>query len=86
MVEIYCQAKGLVYFKRFVKRNENGTRHKGHHDRRWYTTVLIEALLGYIGVRWPYKSLGISNKLLIVDLTNFSDVNHDTITRFVEKA
>lgn len=48
--EIYCRAQGMTSFKRFIKRNESGARHKGHHDRRWYGQVLIEDLLGYVGV------------------------------------
>jgi predicted kinase len=84
VTEIYCAARGLTSFRRFVRRNESGRRHKGHHDRRWYPTVFFENCLRAVGVQWPYGPVGVTQKLLKVDSTDFSKVDFQAITRFVQ--
>lgn len=85
LVEIYCTAKGMTTFKRFVSRNESGNRHSGHHDRRWYGKVLLEDLLQYVNIRWPSRPSYLTNKLLIVDTTDFSKVDIEKIIKFVKE-
>lgn len=81
--EIYCTARGLVSFKRFVQRNESGHRHKGHHDRRWYVKVFIQDMLRYLHVNYPYRPVRITPKLLIVDTTNYQKIDIASISKFV---
>lgn len=85
ITEIYCTARGMTSLRRFVSRNEKGIRHKGHHDRRWYPVILLEDLLGYISIRWPHKPLGFNQRLLIVDSTNFSQIDYEKIVSFVKQ-
>ena len=73
--EVYCYSKGMTTLKRFVARNENGQRHKGHHDRRWYTKILLEDLLLYVGVRWPSKPSGLGSTLIEVNTTDLTKVS-----------
>jgi predicted kinase len=84
ITEIYCTARGLTSFKRFVKRNETGNRHSGHHDRRLYGLVFFQNLFRYF-TRWPYKPLGLTKKLLVVDTTDFSRVDYKKIADFVKQ-
>ena len=84
--EIYCRTKGLTSFKRFVRRNEGGARHKGHHDRRWYPTVLSQDLLQYFGISWLHKPLGFSERLYIVDSTDFSKIDYEEIVDYIKEA
>ncbi len=86
VTEIYCRTTGLTSFMRFVRRNENGTRHKGHHDRRWYLQVLLQGMFGFFHIQWLHKPTGISEKLLIVDSTDFSKVDYDKIISFINQA
>lgn len=82
--EVYCFAKGMTTFKRFVSRNESGKRHKGHHDRRWYPKVLAEDLLQYVGIRWPSKPSGISENLIEVNTSEISKVNIQKIIEGID--
>jgi predicted kinase len=82
--EIFCTAKGLTSFRRFVRRNESGQRNKGHHDRRWYPKVLSQDILRIVHINWPYKAVGLSDKLLIIDSTNFSKIDYDKILEFIK--
>lgn len=84
IAEIYCTARGLTSFRRFVSRNEKGVRHKGHHDRRWYPKIFLEDLLHYVKIQWPHKPLGFTEKILVVDSTDFSKVDYKKIADFVE--
>ena len=83
LTEIYCTASGMTSLRRFIGRNEGGRRHKGHHDRRWYIKVFAQDCLRYIGIQWPYKPLGLTDKFLKVDSTDFTKVNFDEISKFV---
>lgn len=83
--EIFCTTKGLTSFKRFVKRNETGLRHKGHHDRRWYIKVFAQDLFRLFHIIWPYKPTGLTNRLLVVDSTEFSKIDYDKIIEFINK-
>lgn len=85
LTEIYCTTKGLTSFKRFVKRNESGNRHKGHHDRRWYLKVLFQDLLRYVYIDWPYKPMNLNERVLILDNTRFSNVDTEKISDFISK-
>lgn len=75
ITEMYCSARGMTRFSRFVKRNESGMRHKAHYDRRWYTSVFLSSLLSYVGIEWPYKPLNISMRMNI-DTTHPSKINY----------
>jgi predicted kinase len=83
--EIYCTTTGLTNFRRFVKRNEAGVRHPGHHDRRWYISTLFQTSLATIGIIWPYKPLGFTDKLMVIDSTVFSGVDYDKIIKFINE-
>ena len=72
--------------KRFIKRNEGGIRHRGHHDRRWYLTMISEELLSYTGIRWPYKPLNYSSDLLTIDTNNIAIIDYKAIVQFVVQA
>jgi predicted kinase len=85
VTEIYCKARGLTSFKRFVRRNESGQRHKGHHDRRWYAKILLEDLLQYAHISWPSRPSGLTHRLLIVDTTEFSKIDYRKIAEFAEQ-
>lgn len=82
ITEIFCTARGFMSFIRFVKRNETNNRHKGHHDRKWYWSVFKHDVARMLGIQWPYKPLGFTNKLLAVDTTNFSKINCQAIADF----
>lgn len=84
LTEIYCTAEGMTSFLRFVRRNESGRRHKGHHDRRWYVKVLVQDCLRLVHIRWPYEPLRLADKFLEVDTTSFSQVDFHKITAFVQ--
>jgi hypothetical protein len=83
VTEIYCTVRGFTSFRRFVRRNESGRRHKGHHDRRWYMKVFFQDCLRHFGIQWPYGRLGLTKKFLMVDSTDFSKVDFQAISRFV---
>lgn len=82
LAEIYCYAKGLVSFKRFVYRNETKVRHSGHHDRRWYLSVFYQCCLRSIGIRGKHRPVGISSKCLKVDTTDYSEIDFQKIIKF----
>lgn len=82
--EIYCTARGLTSFRRFVRRNESNHRHKGHHDRRWYVKVFMQDMLRYVHVSYPYKPVRITQKLLTVDSTNIASIDKTAISKFIE--
>ena len=82
--EIHMNARNFQHFIRFVKRNETHNRHKGHHDRRWYFNEFIYSLVGIFGIVWPYGPLKLSDKLLEIDTTDFSNINYKEVYKFVE--
>lgn len=67
--EIYCPTNGLTSFKRFVTLNESGNRHHGYNDRQWYLPMLVEAMLRYFGIAWPYTPTHVASTLLRVNTT-----------------
>lgn len=81
--EIFCFTRGFTSFKRFVGRNENGLRHRGHHDRRWYLPVFIYSLCGTLKIKWPYKPMKLSDKLLYLNTTDLAKIDYDSITEFI---
>jgi predicted kinase len=78
VAEVRCTTKGLTRLKRYISRNENGARHKGHHDRRWYPSMFIQALGTYIGLEWPYYPMGLS-AVIKVDTSDFSKIDYRAI-------
>lgn len=84
--EVFFYANGFVSFKRFVRRNESGERHKGHHDRRCYPLIFFHGVLHYLPIASPYKPLGLQDAVLRVDATDFKAINMDKIERFVADA
>lgn len=86
VVEIHCIAKGFTSLKRFIKRNESGKRHKGHHDRRWYLNVFLQDSLRMIGIDWPYRPMNLKGRILKVDTTDFKTVNYNEIAEFIKNS
>jgi hypothetical protein len=84
VIEVFCLARGLVSFKRFVARNRSGNRHRGHRDRLWYSLVFGSAALSAIGVS-VYKPLRLSSNVLALDTTDFSQVNYAKVLAFIQK-
>lgn len=85
VAEVYCSAKGLVSFKRFVKRNESGRRHKGHHDRRLYLVIFIQNVLRVFHLDRHYKPLNLSSNVIRMDCTRLPDVDFEKIIRQIKK-
>jgi predicted kinase len=79
IVEVYCFAKGLVRFKRYIKRNESQSRHHGHHDRRWYPVMLFMCLSNYLNIYWPNLPLKLSHEVLMIDSSDFSKIDYPSI-------
>jgi predicted kinase len=86
VTELYCTTKGMTSFKRFVRRNESGVRHKGHHDRRWYIRILCQNLLRYVHITGSHKPLGFTKQLLVVDSTDFFAIDYQKIVEFITTA
>ncbi len=83
VIEVYCRAKGLASFKRFVRRNESGERHRGHRDRIFYPIVFLESVAGIIGIT-PYKPFKISGNFIEVDTTDFNNVEYTNILNYIK--
>ena|SRR5579862_3998341 len=83
--EIFCRSRGFASFRRFVKRNETGSRHPGHHDRRWYLPVLVYSICGILKINWPYKPMNLSQKILRLDTTDLSKIDYAAITQFISQ-
>jgi len=67
-VEVYCKTASKIRRKRYIQRNESGSRHKGHVDSLNYTEEDESALLE----RYAPLCVGL---LIEVDTTDFSVVN-----------
>jgi predicted kinase len=85
VVEIFCFAKGRVLSKRYVQRNRSGERHPGHRDHLWYGVVFMEMAAAGVGAHW-IKPVRVSDKVLKVDTTDFSKVDHEKIVQFIKTA
>ena len=83
VVEVYCRARGLASFKRFVRRNESGERHRGHRDRVFYPVVFMESVVGIIGIT-PYKPFKLSDNFIEVDTTDFNNVDYTNILNYIK--
>jgi len=82
--EIHCYTNGLSSFKRVVKRNESKERHPGHHDRRWYPKILVQAILHNLGIDIAaHKPVQLSDKVLSVNTTDISKVNYAELIEFI---
>ena len=81
--ELYCHVKGLTGFKRYVKRNESGERHKGHRDRIYYPVVLVESLSSYIGYK-PYKPFKLSPHFKHINMNDFTKIDYEEIEKFIK--
>jgi predicted kinase len=81
--EFFCYAKNFEAFRRFVRRNESGRRHPGHHDRRWYLVIFLYSLSRFFGSDWPYKPL--SENVLRIDTTDAADIDYDKLIRFITR-
>lgn len=83
--EIHCYTRGLISFRRAVRRNESGRRHPGHHDRRWYPKVFIQSLLRTVGVRiGAHKPVGIGPHLLELDTSKYPDLDFNQVVAFTK--
>lgn len=83
VVEIFCQASGITVLRRYVSRNKNGERHRGHRDHLWYLLVAAEAA-GPIKLR--YRPFNLSPNVLKVDTNNFASIDYETIHQFIINA
>lgn len=85
VVEIYCYSRGLTNFRRFVRRNESGQRHKGHHDRLFaYIPVLAQATWSYAGVRWKNRPLRLSPHVKLLDTTDITKLDYGRLERYIK--
>ena len=82
--EIYCKAHGWAVIKRYIKRNESGNRHKGHHDRVWYLGVILFNAFGPITHAWNPPMMADATMRLELDTTKFSDLNYAEIIDFIK--
>ena len=82
--EIYCSSRGFTSFKRFVRRNESGNRHRGHHDRRWYLKVFSQDCARLFGSDWPHYPVALSDKLLRLNTTKIAEVDYEKIKLFLK--
>jgi predicted kinase len=83
--EIFCHSRGFTAFKRFVRRNESGARHRGHHDRRWYAAVFIYDICGALHIKWPYKPMQFSDRILYLDTTDLAKIDYEAIIKFISQ-
>lgn len=82
--EIHCYARGMTGFKRAVHRNETGSRHSGHHDRRWYPKVFIQSLLHSVGINiGAHKPVKLGDEILNLDTTIYPGINFNKVIEFV---
>ena len=77
-IEIYCKTSSEVRRKRFIERNESGSRHQGHLDSTNYTKEDEKVLLE----RYAPLRVGI---LIEVDTTDFSSVDPSSIAKQVKE-
>ncbi|MCX6766649.1 MAG: AAA family ATPase [Candidatus Moranbacteria bacterium] len=70
-IQIVCEAKGEIIFRRFKKRHESGNRHPGHRDEIVCEEYRDDLLKG------SYQPLKIGGKIIKADTTSFqsADVN-----------
>jgi predicted kinase len=85
ITELFCTAKGLTSFKRFVKRNETGERHPDHHDRRLYLKIFLQNVFLALNINRHYQPFEFSERVMRVDGTNFSKINYDKIAEFIKQ-
>ncbi len=86
IIEIYCRTHGFTHFKRFVRRNAHGDRHKGHHDRLLaYIPVFLQACLNCIGIQWPNVPLHLSHRLKELDTTDMARVDYESLEKFIRQ-
>ncbi len=84
LIEIHCFMNGYASFRYFVKRNESGARHPGHHDRRWYPKVLFQTTMHILHINiGAHNPVDLSAKTMNLDTTNFPDINYDKILQFI---
>lgn len=84
LVEIHCYTKGYKSFKHFVERNESKKRHAGHHDRRWYPKVGLQATMHSLRVNiGAHKPMGLSKKVMGLDTTNFPKIDYEEVVHFI---
>jgi predicted kinase len=74
-IQIVCETKGEIIFRRFKKRHESGNRHPGHRDEIVCEEYKDDLLKG------SYKSLQISGKIIKADTTNFRSASVDNLAK-----
>lgn len=84
VTEIYCYANGKVIRERFKKRYSTGERHRGHRDNLWVPVLWLEVNAAKIGWHW-IKPLGLSNKPLYIDTSNYLAVDYVAIKQFIKE-
>jgi len=84
VIEIFCYARGLTTYRRFVARNKSGERHPGHRDELWYWVPWLEAVCRQLGWDWV-KPLRFGSDVLQLDTTDFVAVHYETIRAHIKE-
>lgn len=85
VVEVHCFTKGFISFRRAVHRNESGTRHRGHHDRRWYPKIFLQSLFHMVGISvGAHRPIAINNNVLMLDTSSYPDIDFDRVVAFIQ--
>jgi len=79
LIQIVCQAEPAVLLSRVKDRLEKGQRHPGHADKHRFQE--LEKL-----AEEPYKPLDVKSEVLIVDTTDFAQVNTSIIEEFISQS
>ena len=82
VIEVFCFARGLLPFWRFVQRNRTGERHKGHLDYLGYGAVFIGTLITRLGYDL-FGPFGFSRNLITFDMTDFSNMQYSTLKQHI---
>jgi predicted kinase len=76
-IQIICETKGEIIYRRFKRRVELGNRHPGHRDELVCEEIKNNLLKG------DYKSLQIGGKIIKVDTTSFRSMNIEKIAEMI---
>jgi len=82
VAEVFCTADPAMIWQRFHERHRQGNRHPGHRDHLWGPTMWLDLTCSKLGWHW-IKPVGISQRLLRVDTTDFSKLDYQAIKDFV---
>ncbi len=81
-IEVFCFARGLLPFWRFVQRNRTGERHRGHLDYLGYGAVFAGTILTQLG--WHlFGPFGAPENLIEFDTTMFSSIHYRKLKQYI---